>query len=311
MSEGFVDLRLNAHATDSAEDFWPSFTDIMTVIVMIFLLAAVVMLLRNHELVSQLRRTMEAERTASELARLTAEQKEQVAMKLGTTESELATLRMQLLLAREQRARAETEGKRLGEELAKITTERDALATQAETLRRTEADLQARISQLQTENAATEAARKLTDAELERVRGERDKLVARSRQQSEELRNISSRAESAERQLTDSRGEYSVLKRKYDRLVKPARTTVGKHVVEVRYSRTDGKLAIDMKDADDPAPSRVTPGALHEKLKALKAANPGKLYVKIIIPEDSGLTYDEAWRFTNDVLGKYDYYYQD
>ena len=35
------------------------------------------------------------------------------------------------------------------------------------------------------------------------------------------------------------------------------------------------------------------------------------LYVKIIIPEDSGLTYNEAWTFMRGLLVKYDYYYQE
>jgi hypothetical protein len=33
--------------------------------------------------------------------------------------------------------------------------------------------------------------------------------------------------------------------------------------------------------------------------------------VKIIIPEDSGLSYNQAWVFTRDMLNKYDYYYQE
>jgi hypothetical protein len=33
--------------------------------------------------------------------------------------------------------------------------------------------------------------------------------------------------------------------------------------------------------------------------------------VKVIIPEDSGLSYNEAWTFTQDILTSYDYYYQD
>jgi hypothetical protein len=69
--QGFVDLRLNRQEGQTEESFWPSFTDIMTVIVMIFLLAMVVLLIRNMELVDQLRATMEAEREAAALAQAT------------------------------------------------------------------------------------------------------------------------------------------------------------------------------------------------------------------------------------------------
>jgi hypothetical protein len=49
---------------------------------------------------------------------------------------------------------------------------------------------------------------------------------------------------------------------------------------------------------------------MHQRLAALKTANPGKLYIKIIIPADSGLSYNEAWSFMKKLLEKYDYYYQ-
>ena len=48
---GFVDLRVSPSGqTNVNEDsVWPSFTDVMTVIVMIFLLALVIILIRNME----------------------------------------------------------------------------------------------------------------------------------------------------------------------------------------------------------------------------------------------------------------------
>ena len=74
--DGFTDLRIGVGSNDVNEGFWPSFTDIMTVVVMIFLIAMVVLLVRNIELVSQLRATMEAERIAAELAKETGEEKD-------------------------------------------------------------------------------------------------------------------------------------------------------------------------------------------------------------------------------------------
>ena len=43
---------------------------------------------------------------------------------------------------------------------------------------------------------------------------------------------------------------------------------------------------------------------------ALKDKYGNLLYVKLIIPDDSGLSYNEAWSFTVDMLDKYDYYHQ-
>ena len=50
----FVDLRVDQYDDNTNEGFWPSFTDIMTVIVMIFLLSMVVLQVRNMDLVKQL-----------------------------------------------------------------------------------------------------------------------------------------------------------------------------------------------------------------------------------------------------------------
>ena len=51
---GFVDLRLNRRRSID-EGFWPSFTDIMTVIVMIFLMGMVVVLLQNMEVTNSMK----------------------------------------------------------------------------------------------------------------------------------------------------------------------------------------------------------------------------------------------------------------
>ena len=58
-----TDLRLNrpGHSTDTA--LWPSFTDIMTVILMVFMLTMVVVIIKNADLIDQIRlsRQLQAE----------------------------------------------------------------------------------------------------------------------------------------------------------------------------------------------------------------------------------------------------------
>ncbi|NOQ89776.1 MAG: hypothetical protein GQ549_02400, partial [Gammaproteobacteria bacterium] len=51
MNEEFVDLR-RGHL--SSESFWPSFTDIMMVVVIIFLLTSMLLMVKNWELLDQL-----------------------------------------------------------------------------------------------------------------------------------------------------------------------------------------------------------------------------------------------------------------
>ena len=64
MDEGFIDLRQKHDAGMGSDSFWPSFTDIMMVVVMIFMIASTVLMLRNWELVEKLRATIEAEYAA-------------------------------------------------------------------------------------------------------------------------------------------------------------------------------------------------------------------------------------------------------
>ena len=81
-------------------------------------------------------------------------------------------------------------------------------------------------------------------------------------------------------------------------------------MVEVRYEKRKGKALIHIKDAGDSRAAVVSSKEMHKRLAALKQSHPGKLYIKIIIPPDSGLSYNEAWEFMKGVLEKYDYYYQ-
>ena len=99
--QGFVDLRVQAHGEGSYSDdsVWPSFTDIMTVVVMIFLMALVVILIRNVDLVQQLRATMEAERAAA----LT---KDTLAVRIERLENLVSQLRLSVADAEQQRDQA-------------------------------------------------------------------------------------------------------------------------------------------------------------------------------------------------------------
>ena len=151
--EGFTDLRLNGRSNEVQEGFWPSFTDIMTVIVMIFLIAMVVLLVRNIELVSQLRATMEAERIAAELARATGEEKDTLSSALHRAEERVQQMQLEILRLQDKGVRNET---LIAEQLRAITglsNERDDLVQQAAQLtllrERLEADVARRQAQLE------------------------------------------------------------------------------------------------------------------------------------------------------------------
>jgi len=104
--------------------------------------------------------------------------------------------------------------------------------------------------------------------------------------------------------------EYDDLEIKYNKLIKPSRSAIGKYVVEVRYEKISEKAKIQFRQTGQKSFQSISHGAMHKKLKQLKQEYKQNLYVKIIIPDNSGLSYNEAWTFMTRILEKYDYYYQ-
>ena len=107
------------------------------------------------------------------------------------------------------------------------------------------------------------------------------------------------------------KGEYETVKSAYQELIKPARSARGKHIAQVYYVKGEDGDVIRYRQPGDSEFSRLTLDEVEQRLAQLKAEHGENLYVKIIIPEDSGLTYNEAWEFMRNLLVKYDYYYQD
>ncbi|MGB5427117.1 MAG: hypothetical protein WBN95_10030 [Gammaproteobacteria bacterium] len=97
MDEGFIDLRQHHNAGMGDDSFWPSFTDIMMVVVMIFMIASTVLMLRNWELVEKLRATIEAEYAAMALARSASETSATLEEQLAQAQHANSEMRMQLM----------------------------------------------------------------------------------------------------------------------------------------------------------------------------------------------------------------------
>lgn len=309
--DGFIDLRLNRQQGGNEESFWPSFTDIMTVVLMIFMIAMVVLLVRNMDLVRQVRATMEAERQAAALAQATSQEKDSLAVKLMETENELSMLRMQLMQFEREKASLTTrlderqrelmavkvERQRLNEELASLAALRDELRQELR-------DLNLRLASSQAENTSLQTRQAATVEELEtlkRTHSLKEQELVLSRSELQSARELLAKAE----------GQYSDLKVKYDRLVRPARTAQGKYVIDVRYYKSGGQEQISYRRPADDQETTTSYAQLTKILDRAKQQHPKDLYVKIIIPQDSGLSYAEAWKFTSDMLKRYDYYYQD
>lgn len=335
---GFTDLRLN-HRAYTDEGFWPSFTDIMTVIVMIFLMGLVVVLLRHMELSSNLQSALEAEQRANALAQSTRAEKNIIDHKLTDTEEQLAQLRMQLLLAQDRRQATEQSLAAREKSLADL---QQAHETLSESQKKTEQDLAAIKSELTKLNRSytslQESHRTLT-AEAENTRSQLDersqalsslearysdlqeqkrllstdleKVRATEQLSSEELAAARKIIATTDMELAGIRDEYSDLQIKYNKLVKPARTSKGRHVVTVYYAKERGRYTYKIRDAGETKTRTISLAKLHKELGALKNKHGKKLYLKLIYPDGSNLTFNEAWKFSQEFLNTYDYYNQD
>ena len=385
-TEGFVDLRVHGqfqggHSDDSV---WPSFTDIMTVVVMIFLMALVVILIRNVELVRQLRTTMEAERQSAEIARATVILKDNLASQMGLLELQLEKLKTQLSTTQEER---DTTADNLAQQLNRITElarssemQKRSMLSQMTNLEQQLTDVRMQLLKSDEEKASKQQEleyskrqfsllqndlsllqenqvrlaknmrelternqklqssvddknRELDSKQLELAQATRlqQDLVEKYQDLGERFSHAQSESEYLGRtiqkkdvelalhqqELTASRtqvanleGSFTNLKQKYDRLVRPARSSVGRYIVDIRYFKNQGSFVIQSREPGELEYRVMDQENLEKQLEDLKTRYEDKLYTKIIIPENSGLSYNEAWSFTNNILNNYDYYYQ-
>ncbi len=296
MAYGFVDLRLNQRESGD-EGFWPAFTDIMTVIVLIFLLAMLTLLLKNMDLVHKLRSSLEAERAATVQAQSTTHINTELNMRLKRLEEEAAMLRMRLMNLGEEHSRtlaqlsqSEQQNMQLKLSLSAITQARDVALAEKQAVDQKQAELAAALALRAKELAEQQQQYQLKIEELGKLKSSSDTQLAR---------------------LKRLEMEYANLETKYNRLIRPARSPLGKIVVLVRYRKVAGKLNIEVKGPADSDYQTVSGIELHKRLSRMQQKHGKKLYVRIIFPDDSGLSYTEAWNLTESLLRLYDYYYQE
>ena len=170
-SQGFVDLRVVPHGQGSHSDdsVWPSFTDIMTVVVMIFLMSLVVILIRNVELFDQLRETMEAERESAALAETAAVKSVELGERLDELERNIADLQLRLRVTMQERDRTSSALGASSQALSESNEKTRGLMVDIATL-------QALRDRLLAENEELAAARLLLSGRLQVVEAERDSL---------------------------------------------------------------------------------------------------------------------------------------
>jgi len=294
VNEEFVDLR-RGHL--NSESFWPSFTDIMMVVVIIFLLTSMLLMVKNWELLDQLRNSMAAEEQAVKIINDTSQENATLEEQLAHAQNEISMLRMQLLQASEQANQLNVELEDKDRQIVIVLSENEQLKS---AVNKNENQITSLSSQISAMNDNLSQLSIDVEQKQNELDEERQKIII-----------ITQERDSQSRKLSSLEDDFGSLKVKYDKLIKPARTAKGKYVVSVNFERIKGKERIRFKDSGQENYTVVTEKQLHSKLAELKKKHPKKLYIKIVIPKESGLTYSEAWSFMKDLLHKYDYYYRE
>jgi chromosome segregation ATPase len=317
---------IGPHSLDSENEgsFWPSFTDIMMVVVMIFLMATSLLIVRNWQLVNELQQSIEAEKLASEMIESTSQENATLEERLINAEQLNSILRLRIMEKDELLAKAKQRDEQRLLAINKLENDKARLNQTIETSRYELTDARQKIIEVSAESEEfaqqlaelklqLERQKQLNDAtqqELEFANAEIAALNATADRQQINIELLESEKINYNRQLLTLKGEYDVVKSKYDQLIKPARSARGKYVAEVYYVKEKGGEVYRFKEPTNKNYQDLSLAEVEKRLDKLKQEKGADLYVKIIIPKDSGLTYNEAWNFMRSLLQKYDYYYQ-
>ena len=332
MDSTFPQIGGSSAGIGGENSFWPSFTDIMMVVTMIFLMATSLLVVRNWQLVAELQESIAAERLAAQMIESTTQEKMTLEERLANAEQSNSILRLRLMkkdeelelaqstirdqesnIASLQLANRDLESSlsQTREQLDAANLEIDAATAQYQELTRQIAGLQERVEQ---QRLADERTRQ----ELEVARTQIAGLTESSKRQQQTISQLTQdktllnqEIEAYNQQLLTLKGDYETVKSKYEELIKPARSAKGKYIAEVYYVKGQSGNVIRYRQPGDQGYSRLTLAEVEERLARLKQEQGKNLYVKIIIPKDSGLSYSEAWQFMRNLLVKYDYYYQE
>ena len=194
---------------------------------------------------------------------------------------------------------------------AVLRTETSALRDELEGLLRTAVSTERALeeSKLTGEDLAVRLAEtaldyKLTKEELAYLRAEYTQEVGDFEKQRRLL------IAAHQQELDILRERHSDLEVQYNRLIRPARSTVGRHVVEVRFWKEGSEYHYSLREPGQAVAQSVSVVELHQALAARKAQYGDKLYTKVKFPNENSITQGESWRFTVEMHNRYDYYYQ-
>jgi len=301
----FPDLRQNRAASGGEASFWPSFTDIMTVILMVFMLTMVVVIIKNADLIDQIRLSRQLQGEAESQLDSNTQVLADLRVRNTDLEEAIRSTRMEIILLTDE---ARVISEELDIKAAAIARLDEANEELSENLRLIRLQLEEKQSELSDTQAMIGGIR----TEAERANRELSRQIAEllSRLEADEatLLSLSNEKSDLEMALARQRQDFSSLEDKYLVLVRPARSSEGKAVVAVEFRRVQGERQYQIKGVGVEEWETVSRDGLYRRLGQLKTRWGAELYVKIVIPDGSGLSYNEAWDFTKEVLTDFDYY---
>jgi hypothetical protein len=318
-----IDYRPLRRGQNADISLWPSFTDIMTVILMIFMLTMIVVIIKNSNLAGHLIFRKAQEQKIQEALDTSLEAQAQLKISITNLEEKLRAKEMEIILLGDEKKVMQST---LEAKLAQISAHRSDMSAIEADVKTLEADLAARTAEVATKEKEKEKEKervrrefeekitvinKETKRQIEEFNRKFVALIQQLGQKDELIVLLDAEKRDFELALAKSRRSYLTLEEKYHKLIRPTRSPLDKSVATVQYSRVDGKYRVLFKDPDSKEFIQIDMAQLHNRLEQLKNELQDKLYVKIIIPDKSGLSYNEAWNFTRNILATYDYYYQE
>jgi chromosome segregation ATPase len=198
----------------------------------------------------------------------------------------------------------------LSDQIDDLTLKLAQLNIELQKRRAQETGLLTQLAEKQKEYDALQSSEQLVQQQFTDASAEIEALAERIRKRERENQLLQSQATEQGQLFISLQDEYNSLEEKYRGLIRAARSSAGKEVAAVYFLRSATGYEYRLQEPGSLAPQSVTKGELDNRLGRLKARLGRNLYTRVIIPEDSNLSHNEAWRFTQEILNNYDYYYQ-
>ena len=287
MNTGFPSIG-GSHAGIGGENsFWPSFTDVMMVITMIFLMATSILVVRNWQLVSELQESIAAERVAIEMIESTSQENATLEERLANAEQSNSILRLRLLKKEEESklalsaireqesniASLELQKSDLQLSLKQAQSRLDAANLEIDAASAQFQDLSSQIAGLNEQLAQQSSRSEQTRTQLDAARAQIANLEQSNSEQQQSITQLTQEklllrqeVEAYNQQLLTLQGDYDTVRSKYEELIKPARSAKGKYIVQVYYVKGQAGNVIRYRQPGDNEFSRLSLAEVEKRL---------------------------------------------